>query len=829
MKAYRIINIIVILAVALSSLAASSMPSVFEQEGGDEINRDSQYVPGEVVIGLPKGKSAEAYRTQASSLARSVGGQVVDAYSETTLIQFAEDADVPSLVQELSNSPGVEFAEPNYVYWLPEPLASPEGGALNTDYVLRRKPMGVEGEMQGKDLVAIPAEALTAMRTKRAGNIQAVWPNDPYLWWNWGWDWVGASIVWPNATASAGVCVLDTGVDYNHPDLGLSTAGGVVIKGTDFVNGDANPMDDFGHGTHVAGIIAAKMNNNQGISGVSNGKVVAVKVLTSQGWGTNFDIAAGINFCANRTDVKVLNLSLGGTVPSTLMYNAINYAVNIKGKLIVAAAGNNDSDVPIYPAGFADITNYPQFANKVLAVAAAGTYYGGPDEWYPECRAWYSNYGEWVSVVAPGTEIYSTMPWDKPFYMQTYYGNNTRYDWMNGTSMAAPFVAGSAARRWGYKPAATNSAIGLAVKESGWEINADDWCWPATMSGIHFVNVADLLDRGAIYANAFDSSTGLPLDGATIQAYQGATLRGSGVLTPDTWTEPGDPMPSRVYMWFNDIASIINLPVGTGYEARINKTGYTASPQTAYRHAGDEIYGGDWHWWGRTGVPPMSGNFDAVLGWWWMVDFDGEYGIVNEPSISDLDLDIWLPAVPNPLDPGQPAPFIVGSEGNAFGYLEGDSYGAMTAFPFARWLRDGGSWDVRLEDSLIRKRLAHGTLAANTALPYYPGDYEIMATDWGQTINHDDDDGTTPEIPLMGVYFVPHLYIWKDGLIKKFVDMDDYAPIEPYSYCNAEWWNAATIHSGVSGAPTYTINNTCGDDTIVPYFAEEFTPTVKER
>ena len=133
-------------------------------------------------------------------------------------------------------------------------------------------------------------------------------------------------------------------MDYSHPDLTSN-----IIKGYDFVNGDADPMDDFGHGTHVAGIIAAKMNNGLGMAGVSTGKVVAVKVLGSQGWGTNFDVAAGINYCANRTDVKVLSMSLGGSDDSDAVYTAVGYAVNTKGKLLVAAAGNASSSTANLP------------------------------------------------------------------------------------------------------------------------------------------------------------------------------------------------------------------------------------------------------------------------------------------------------------------------------------------------------------------------------------------------------------------------------------------------------------------------------------------------
>ncbi len=252
--------------------------------------------------------------------------------------------------------------------------------------------------------------------------------------------------------------MLDTGVDYLHPDLA-----GRIIKGYDFVNADADPMDDFGHGTHVAGIITAVQNNGKGIAGASNAKVVAVKVLGAQGWGTSFDIASGIIYCANRTDVKVLNLSLGGSY-STQIQNAVDYAVNSKNKLVVAAAGNDNTyeTTNAYPAALSI-----DFPNKVLAVAASGKWIDDGDNSYNEylCKADYSNYGDWISVVAPGSDILSTTPWDKPFYMNFQWGVPTRYAYMSGTSMATPFAAAAAARGWGFKPTETNEQIGRRSQE----------------------------------------------------------------------------------------------------------------------------------------------------------------------------------------------------------------------------------------------------------------------------------------------------------------------------------------------------------------------------
>jgi len=808
MRAIRVLYVVVAFTL-LVALLGGAKPVDAQVASVSPVAEGAQFVPGEIVVGFASGLAPESYATQAAALATEVGATVVKAYGNLALLSVSADADVMGVAGQLAGVEGVAYAEPNYIYSIPTPVTTTHDRSFQEQFVVRK--VEPSAETDGKDLVAIPIADLQAMRSVRNGKVMATYPNDPYLWWNPGYWWVGADIVWINTTPSAGVCVLDTGVDYLHKDLY-----GNVVKGYDFVNGDADPMDDYGHGTHVAGIIAAKRNNRQGIAGVSTGKVVAVKVLGSQGWGTNFDIASGINYCANRSDVKILNLSLGGG-SSNSVYDSIDYAVNVKNKLVVAAAGNNNTDEKSYPAGYAD---YPEFTNKLLAVAASGMWvWDDVDEyWYLDqnCRAEYSNYGDWVNVVAPGTDIYSTTPWDKAFYMNWFYGYFTRYDTMSGTSMAAPFVAAAAARRWGYKPLDTNNLIGAAVISAGWnqtwDYEADGACWPASMDGKYQVNVAALLDRGIAYAQVYDSTTGLPLSGAKLYAYQGSILRGTGVITPNLEkADSYDPDPNRIYTWPNSGTDIINLPAGSGYAMKVSKAGYTYGIQPAFQHVSssysNEIYGGGWSSFNRTAIPPLSSNIDVVLGWWkWCYD--------TCPDYWDLDLDVWLPSTPNPLDMGQPAKFIVGFQGNDFGYMEGDSFGAMTNFPFARLKRDGGGRDsVPFETITISSRKTHSPVVANSALPYYPGTYTVMVTDYGQTIDHDLDAGTA-NIPVMGPYDEPYVYVWKNGIIRKFVQM---GYTEPGDACNAHWWKALTITSGLTGAPTYTEINQCGDGSIAPY------------
>ena len=125
------------------------------------------------------------------------------------------------------------------------------------------------------------------MRSVR-GSVKPTYPDDEFN--NWGNSKIKHEIVWINKESSSMVCVIDTGADNGHPDLR-----GKIINGYDFVNDDRIVNDDNGHGTHVAGTIAAKTGNGIGPAGISTGKVLAVKALNAQGWGTNFDISAAIN------------------------------------------------------------------------------------------------------------------------------------------------------------------------------------------------------------------------------------------------------------------------------------------------------------------------------------------------------------------------------------------------------------------------------------------------------------------------------------------------------------------------------------------------------
>ncbi len=233
-------------------------------------------------------------------------------------------------------------------------------------------------------------------------------PNDPRWADSWGVGAINAPNLWL-LTQGEGVkvAVIDTGVDAGHPDLA-----GRVLPGYDLVNDDGDATDDHGHGTHVAGTIAALVNNGIDVGGVAPGaKIIPIKVLNASGQGYNADIANGVLEAANR-GAKIINLSLGGTDNSETLRRAIA-DVQARGVVVVAAAGNDGVSTPFYPAA----------NDGVIAVAAVDS---------ARRKADFSNYGDYIDIAAPGVNIGSTRK-----------GGGVAT--MSGTSMASPHVAGACA------------------------------------------------------------------------------------------------------------------------------------------------------------------------------------------------------------------------------------------------------------------------------------------------------------------------------------------------------------------------------------------------
>ncbi|MEW6476739.1 MAG: S8 family serine peptidase [Actinomycetota bacterium] len=304
--------------------------------------------------------------------------------------------------------------------------------ALSADDAVRR----VDRETGGAPILALDVDT-------RATASESVWNqsdsaskagSDPLRSAQWALDQVGfdpaRAAVDPSSVT---VAVLDSGVAGSHEDLA-----GTLLTGWDAIadrpGGDTDPL---GHGTHVAGIVAAVAGNGLGGRGAAAGvRILPVRVLDSDGSGWSSTIAEGIRWAADH-GADVINLSLGGSSPSSAYRAAIDYAVHQRGAVVVASAGNEyESGNPVsYPAAFPD----------AIAVGASTPSNG---------RASFSNTGAYVDLAAPGTSILAPCPMGAEICSR-----NSHYTRMSGTSMAAPFVSAAAALLRAARPDASVGQI----------------------------------------------------------------------------------------------------------------------------------------------------------------------------------------------------------------------------------------------------------------------------------------------------------------------------------------------------------------------------------
>jgi len=285
-------------------------------------------------------------------------------------------------------------------------------------------------------------------------------PNDPRLSELWSLQKINASQGW-NATTGTGqtiVAVIDTGIDYTHPDLAANiwtntreVAGngrdddnnGYVddVRGYDFSANDADPRDENGHGTHVAGIVGATGNNGVGVTGVAQRtRIMALRFMAADGSGYTSDAVRAIDY-AIRNGAKILNNSWGGAAADPTLAAAIERA-RAAGVIVVIAAGNeqaNNDTTASYPA------TYARQSNNTVVVASTSS---------SDQLSWFSNYGaQTVTIAAPGESILSTA-----------LGGG--YITKSGTSMATPVISGALALLWDLHPTWTYTQILDKLKTS---------------------------------------------------------------------------------------------------------------------------------------------------------------------------------------------------------------------------------------------------------------------------------------------------------------------------------------------------------------------------
>jgi thermitase len=285
-------------------------------------------------------------------------------------------------------------------------------------------------------------------------------PSDPLFKEEWALDRVGATCAWQTTTGSPNVTVaiVDSGVDMNHPDL----VGRLRDDGHDFVDGDDDPSDENGHGTNVAGIVAATLDNNEGGAGLAPGvMILPVRVMNNKGFGSDRSIARGVRYAADK-GAQVINLSLGATLTigadteSAQVSAAIRYAQQ-KGALVIVAAGND-----FVPLPNAIVGDNPD----ALVVAAT-------DE--RDRKADFSNSGAWIGVAAPGVHILSTMPTYEVYLTSNAVPSDERfsqnYDYMSGTSQATPMVSALAALLFSAHPDWDAGQVAQAIKDHAADIS----------------------------------------------------------------------------------------------------------------------------------------------------------------------------------------------------------------------------------------------------------------------------------------------------------------------------------------------------------------------
>ena len=268
----------------------------------------------------------------------------------------------------------------------------------------------------------------------------------------WGVDRIDAEVVHPyNKGTAVKVAIIDTGIDYIHPDLNDNYKGGY-----DFVNNDADPKDDHGHGTHCAGIVAAE-DNDIGVIGVAPGAYLyAVKVLNNQGSGYLSNVINGIEWSVTN-GMQVVSMSLGTSTYSQSLKDACDNAYTA-GLILVAAAGNSGDGKPAtneysYPAAYA----------SVIAVGATDKFDTAPS---------WSNSGPYLELAAPGVSIYSTLPTYTVTLTRTYGLN---YGTLSGTSMSCPHVAGTVALVIASDQTLTNVGVRTRLQTTADDLGPVGW------------------------------------------------------------------------------------------------------------------------------------------------------------------------------------------------------------------------------------------------------------------------------------------------------------------------------------------------------------------
>ncbi|MDP4291185.1 MAG: S8 family serine peptidase, partial [Bacteroidota bacterium] len=453
----------------LSGVPAKAQQVLFKNLSKDSVLRSSsrmfyEFVPGEIIV-----KFKDNVQVKSTGAKLKSASAVTDALQAKYNVQKAEalfpgETRLKS-AQMLTAPNGQQFLRPSLhnIYKL---RIADEKQLMNaiTDFkadtanVVYAEPNYIISICNDKPIGPILTEAdVQKMQQGKTDPIYKDNPvvNDPMYSQQWYIPAVKADLVWPQTIGDTTqvIAILDTGVDWLHPDLKnkiwtnpnpskSSYPDGILndIRGWDFINNDNDPMDDNSHGTHVAGIAAAETNNGIGIAGVCpNAKIMPIKVFQSTGKGDVATIAKGIKYAATH-GATVINMSFGTYARSQAMEDALSnaYATCV----LVASAGNDN--LPIGPGKAVQCNelnlgapSYPAALSYVLGVQSPEACFSNYDQDGPT----FSAYSDLLNyeMKAPGTNVLSTVP-------------NGGYRIYQGTSMAAPIVSGLVALYRKQKP-----------------------------------------------------------------------------------------------------------------------------------------------------------------------------------------------------------------------------------------------------------------------------------------------------------------------------------------------------------------------------------------
>ena len=305
---------------------------------------------------------------------------------------------------------------------------------------------------------AAEADGATAAVLRRALTVDApaLAPTyQPGVAWEWQWDAANMDGVPDSVERAAGrvtIAVIDSGADVSAPDLAHK-----VPQTWSVLSRSQRVRDTLGHGTFVASLAAGSIDDGVGIAGFGgDAKLLVVQAIGKNGYITDVDEAAAIVY-AVKHGAKIINLSIGGAQSSRIERRAIRYAAR-RGVLLVAAAGNEHQQ--------GNPVEYPAALMRGVGLAVGATRMDGT-------RAPFSNTGRYVSLVAPGENVFAAESADSEWpRAQPPWASPGYYGWASGTSFAAPEVAGAAALVWGANPSLTARQVATILEQSA---SGGDW------------------------------------------------------------------------------------------------------------------------------------------------------------------------------------------------------------------------------------------------------------------------------------------------------------------------------------------------------------------